>query len=618
MSSQKTTHDLWVDGRATTINLSKPTPTSVLLSWALPNTVRAYNGAIVLLSETPFTADQFPTDGKKYLASSNWASQLDTINGAAVVAAVYGFFGDDITQDSVTVTNVDPDKLYYASIHVASNVLQYHTFGSQSYPIEANNPVKGVSAFAGSIQTSQFAPENPYNGQVYFDPSSSAVLIWNDEQSAWVKTDQETIPLGESPPVNKAQLFYEHISGEFKYFDGVQYVVINPSNTRVKMGSIWAPFSSFSNSNQTPAAPVVGDFIYFKKPAQFAAPPTWSLKFYSLGQWFSPSPDLVQVLIDGVFTPMHPLTNNELGDAPKIPTVGDFFYKTSTKDLMVWNGLDWVKADTDEGGTPPAHKISIGTDGSTAARVELIRAIKSRLGYPSVCVELKEDHFNDSLNDALAEFRRRASNALAPGFVSMTLLKGQSTYYLNDPRDESNRIVSIIKIHRVNMLGVSSLSAENGLYAQAFFNQLYQGSTVDILSIHLMNQLSEAYEKIFAGNLTFTWNEASRQMVVLRNIAQAKERVVLEVTLEKTEQELINDRYAGLWIKDWAYAQALEILGGIRSKYGSLPSAGGALTLNGAELLQSAGALKAELLRQINDFEAGQGGEHGNFSFLIG
>lgn len=615
-----TTHDLSVDGRATKISLVKLDSSTIQLSWTIPNTPLAYNGAVVLLSESPLGIEQQPVDSTRYSASSNWTAPLDTINGANVVAAFYGFFGDDISQSSVTVTNIDPDKLYYASIHVCSNILQYYSTGSHSYPVEANDPAKNISPYAGSIPSTSFAPENPYNGQVYFDTSTASVLIWNDEQSAWVKIEQETIRTGITAPVNVAQLFYDKGQREFKFFNGSDFEEVNVTNLRVKMGAVWVPYAGFDATGTPPQNPPVGTFAWYTDAVgTFASPRKEYFKFYSLGQWFIPSPDLVEVLINGIWQSIFPFQMEQIGTIPQKPYVGMFFYQTSTQDLMVWDGAQWVKADTAEQGTPAKDKIDVGTDGSSAARLDLIQKVKLRMGYPNVCVELKEENFQIAAENALAEFRKRADNAYTLNYVSFTLNRGQANYYLNDPRDKTNKIVEVLKIHRINMLGISSLSAENGLYSQAFFNQLYQGSNVDILSIHLMNQLSESFERVFAGQMTFTWNEASRQLTVLRNLAQKQERVILEVSMEREEQELIYDRYAGKWLQDWAYAESMEILGWIRTKYGTLPGPNGGTTMNGQELLNAAATLKAELQRQINDFEVGNGGvEFLNTAFLIG
>jgi hypothetical protein len=89
--------------------------------------------------------------------------------------------------------------------------------------------------------------------------------------------------------------------------------------------------------------------------------------------------------------------------------------------------------------------------------------------------------------------------------------------------------------------------------------------------------------------------------------------------MERTEQELLLDRWAKQWLQGWAQAELWEMLGEVRSKYGNLPGPNGGLTLNGDSLLARASEQFAELLRQITDFEAGNGGvTFGNTAFFIG
>jgi hypothetical protein len=618
-SIQLTTHELWVDGRQIDITATKLTPTTLRLSWTLPTNPSAYDGAIVLLSEAKLSSQNFPVDGTRYVASSNWTAPVDKIGEAQVVAAFYGFFGDNIAQASVDVTNIDPNKLYYASIHAASNVLQYYTVGTYSYPLESARSEKKSDTYAGSIPNSVTPPENPYNGQAYFDPTSNIVLVWNDTMAAWIQSPQKTIPVGPTVPISLGQLFYNTVDRKLRFYNGSAWVDSDATNTRVKMGAAWAAFSSADTYALYPTTPVVGSFAYVSIKAQISAPVTYELKFYSLGSWFFPAPSVVQVLVGAVWTSI--VADGELAGQhdPYIPQIGDFFYQTSVRDLMVWTGNAWVKADTENEGSPTSDKVGIGTDGSYDERLRLMKVLKNQLGWPNVCVELTEEQFNVAIDNALDEFRRRADNAYLLRYISFTIRQGQTMYYLNDPRDKTDKIVNVLKIHRINSLGISSLSAETGLYAQAFFNQLYQGSNVDVLSIHLMNQLSETYEKIFAGNLMFTWDEAARQMTILRRINQAEERVVLEVVMERTEQELLLDRWAKQWLQGWAQAELWEMLGEIRTKYGNLPGPNGGITLNGDSLLARAETQFQELLRQITDYEVGNGGVNfGNTAFFIG
>lgn len=615
---QLTTHELWVDGRSMQISANKIAPTTLRLTWNIPAQPLVYNGAVVLLSEEKFSSSNFPVDSTRYLASSNWAAPADKIGDAQVVSAFYGFFGDNITQLTVDVTNIDPNKLYYASIHACSNVLQYYTIGSQSYPLESSRFEKQSETYAGSIPSHLTPPENPTNGQAYFDPSSNSVLVWNDSLSAWVAPSQKTTPVGSQLPIEANQIYFNTIDLALKYFNGTSWVLCSALNTRVKLGAGWAPFNSASQVSSYPDIPAVGDFVLVTLRQQQSAPVSQEIKFFTSGTWFSPAPTLVEVLIGATWTPIAAGESRFGLSDPPVPFIGDFFYQTSTRDLMSWAGTNWVKVDTENEGAPTSDKIGIGTDGSYDERLRLIKVLKHQLGWPQICVELSEEQFNVAIDNALDEFRRRADNAYSHRHVAFTLKRGQSNYYLNDPRDKTDKIVNILKIHRINFLGVSTIAGESGLYAQAFFNMLYQGSSVDLLSIHLMSQLSESFERIFAGNLVFTWDEASRQLMILRKITTEEERVILEVVMERTEQELLLDRWSKQWLQGWAQAELWEMLGEVRSKYGNLPGPNGGLTLNGDSLLSRAELQFTELLRQITDYEVGNGGVNfGNTAFFI-
>jgi hypothetical protein len=134
----------------------------------------------------------------------------------------------------------------------------------------------------------------------------------------------------------------------------------------------------------------------------------------------------------------------------------------------------------------------------------------------------------------------------------------------------------------------------------------------------MLNAYAEQFSQIFAGEVGFGWDEAKRELRLFRLLG-ANEKVLIECVAERTEQEIFVDRYAQQWIQGWTVSEVKMMLGHIRSKYGNLPGAGGGITLNGSELLASAEQDQTELLRQIMDFEVGNGGgEFGAYSVCIG
>ena len=313
-------------------------------------------------------------------------------------------------------------------------------------------------------------------------------------------------------------------------------------------------------------------------------------------------------------------SNGYSGNITPLPgpvLAGTFFFNTDNKVLYLYDGTNWNKANTNQPEVPLYEKIPTGTSGDDKPRIDLVGELKNQLGWPKMCVELAEDQFNLAVNLALRELRRRSDSAYHRKHMLFGIHPNQPTYYLNDPTDGSDRIVDVIKIHRITQFGINAIGGDNGVYSQTFFNQVFQaGQMIDLLSIFLIAQLGEEYTKMFAGDLQYEFTESTRELRILRKLYK-EEVVVLEATMERTEQDLLKDRWNRNWLYDWALACCYEMLGAIRGKYQALPGAN-SISLNGAELSQKAETMKIDLLRQITDFELGNNVAFGSSWILLG
>jgi hypothetical protein len=302
---------------------------------------------------------------------------------------------------------------------------------------------------------------------------------------------------------------------------------------------------------------------------------------------------------------------------PTTGTMGSFFYNTVTKKLFSWTGVTWMHINTVNKGIDTPSKVGVGTDGSYVERKALIDILKKQLGWPAVCVELTEDHFNIAIDNSIQELRRRIDNAYKRVFIRLQTNVGQNVYYLNDPALGTNKIVDIVKVYRTSQWGLMTTS-EGGLYAQAIMKDFFMpGGQIDLVSVHLIHQQSETFSQLFAADYDFGFDEYTRELTLYKRVDR-QEYILIEASAEKTEQEMLIDRWMTQWIQGWALSECREILGMIRGKFASLPGAGGGISLNGSELIQQANEEKLELLRQINDYEVGNGTAFGNYSFLIG
>ncbi|AVH85329.1 hypothetical protein RsoM2USA_401 [Ralstonia phage RsoM2USA] len=303
---------------------------------------------------------------------------------------------------------------------------------------------------------------------------------------------------------------------------------------------------------------------------------------------------------------------------PVAGTDGEFFYHTNRRILYICNAGQWTEANTADRGQQMQNKKDIGTDTSYDARLQLINILKAQLGWPSMCVELNENQFDVAIDNAIQELRRRTDVAYRRRYIIMRLQPAQEVYYLNDPTVGTTKVTEVLKIHRTNYFGVLT-SGDNAIYSQVIFNNLFNnGSDTNLVSIHLLAAYGNEFTKLFAGELQFNWDETTRELYVHRKVA-GNEPVVLEVSMERTEQELLIDRWTTQWIQAWALSECKYMLGIIRTKYANLPGANGGISMNGDMLIQEANTDQQECLRQIANYEVGNGGsEFGNWTFTMG
>ena len=89
--------------------------------------------------------------------------------------------------------------------------------------------------------------------------------------------------------------------------------------------------------------------------------------------------------------------------------------------------------------------------------------------------------------------------------------------------------------------------------------------------------------------------------------------------VERSEQDLLKDRYSKIWIERYALAEAMMMLSQIRGKFATLPGAGGGVSLNAAELVTLAQSYREDLLMQLDEYVADIPEELGMHStFILG
>lgn len=254
-------------------------------------------------------------------------------------------------------------------------------------------------------------------------------------------------------------------------------------------------------------------------------------------------------------------------------------------------------------GTPTYAQLGVGTTGNPGPRRELMKEVRALLGDSGsqvVTVELDDVAMDTCVENALKVFRMKSSLAVKRAAFMLDIVPYRQNYILADKAVGFNKIVSVMAGYRFTSAFLSSAMGA-GVYGQVVLQHLYNMGTFDLLSYHLVSQYVENLEILFSTRLVFVFDEASRELQIFEAFNRP-ERVLLDVVVEKTEQEIFTNRYASRWIQQYALAEACDMLANIRGKYGNLPGAGGSVSLNASDLRSQAQDIRTKCQEEIDDY----------------
>lgn len=302
-----------------------------------------------------------------------------------------------------------------------------------------------------------------------------------------------------------------------------------------------------------------------------------------------------------------------LGSASKIKLGFDQVFKETIKPNFF--GFEPV-GGTDGIAPQPSYKTQgIGTDGSVDERREYANYVLSQLGYPKVQVELSKRQVDEAIDDALEVIRMRTSAAYSRRYMAMDLLPDQQVYEFSNRSQGLDKVVRVTKIHRTRSGRIGAYSYED-TFGSAMIQQLYYAGSFDLLSYHLLASYNQLINTMFANDITFHWNEYSRSLQI-QQVVRSKERVLVEVEIEKTEQELLVDRNLRSWLKKYVLGKSMLTLARIRGKFGSLPGAGGGISLNGSDLATEGTTMIEECISDIDNMVISGLDQYGSSSMVV-
>ena len=502
-------------------------------------------------------------------------------------------------------------------------------------------------------------PVNPESGDLWWD--DIGLHVWDGLSTSWILISSfiesavdPSAPLG----VQIGNMWNNGTS--IKEWDGMQWITpclisysINPKH--LPDNAIWLDTNSGVWYKRLNGGWIQIDYISHSTPPTMVNP----------GQfWYNNTAEVLFVWNGMAWVPLmvsfEPITN----------TVGSLWYKTSEKTLYEWTGTEWSKktcanVTLDEGGclsfssgttgsgssinlkdhtapqglfvsltpagriqppiqgtdsvqdTPSYNQLGVGTDGSSEERREMVENILLQLGYPTVNVELTKQQLEFCVDQGLQTLRRAGSSGYERVYFFINLKANQQHYILSDKTVGFHKIVEIMKIHRTTSAFLGTAEGQ-GVYGQVVLQHLYSMGNFDLVSYHIINEYIELMEKMFAADIMYSWKEKTRTLSIKQNLWR-DERILVDAVIERTEQDILADRYLNNWIQLWATSEACMILAETRGKFSSLPGAGGGISLNSSDLRARADRGFEQCMKELEDFVANDVEAYGGgAAFIMG
>jgi hypothetical protein len=228
-------------------------------------------------------------------------------------------------------------------------------------------------------------------------------------------------------------------------------------------------------------------------------------------------------------------------------------------------------------------------------RQQIIDYVHTMLGGNMIDVELNPADYNVAIDRALAKFRQRSSNAEEESFGFLMLELDQNEYIL--PKE----VTSVRQIFR-RSIGSRSGGGQGGTLFEPF-NLAY--SNTYLLTSTNMGGLATYYAfasyqklvgKMFGGEINFVFNKTTKKLTIMQR-PRSEEEVMLWLYNYRPDFNLMQDQYAGQWLKDYTLATCKMMIGEAREKFAQIASPQGGTSLNGTAL-KSEGKADLEMLEQ--------------------
>ena len=247
------------------------------------------------------------------------------------------------------------------------------------------------------------------------------------------------------------------------------------------------------------------------------------------------------------------------------------------------------------------------------ARNDVFDYVKAMLGDGMIDVELDPTHYEQALKRSLAKYRQRGDSSVEESYFFLTTKEDQNTYIL--PKE----VVEVRQIFR-RSIGSRTGGGSGGTIFEPFnlaYTNTYLLSSSNmggIATYEVFAQYQEMIGRMFGSFIEFKWHSQTHKLTLLQRPRNSDEELLLLCYNYRPELSILQDVYAGQWIKDYTLATAKYMLGQAREKFTNIAGPQGGTSLNGAAMKSEATTEMEKLEKELMEQVAGGRG----YTFIIG
>lgn len=241
------------------------------------------------------------------------------------------------------------------------------------------------------------------------------------------------------------------------------------------------------------------------------------------------------------------------------------------------------------------------TPNAQELRKKLKDDIILRLGGGMIDVELDSESLDHCIDLALMQLKQRGDACFEQDLILLTLKRDVKVYTLP---------ANVIYVQQIFRRGFGRFGATSGMgmdpfsyaWSNVYMATLYgSGQVGGLVTYDLSNQYLQTAGKMFGLYMNYQFDEYTHRLTLSENPRSEDEVICLGAVIERPEEAVLQDRMVGLWIENWSLAEAKEMLGQMRDRFGTLPGALGGITQNGTALKAEAKELKEKLLQDLDN-----------------